>query len=130
MQSTLNFKRKKSPQRRARTRRGRGVFRKRTLTDSLKNDFKSFYNQKHLASLDSFKKQNFYEKINQKLYSVSSKFSGIEPSINGNLSLSPPFQALGEQKELKQRKSKQNKQHQQKQHRITKQPSQNQKQKR
>nr|AYQ94177.1 hypothetical chloroplast RF1 [Borodinellopsis texensis] len=34
------FKRKKSPQRRSRTRRGRGVIRKRTLADSLKQEFK------------------------------------------------------------------------------------------
>nr|UZA61424.1 uncharacterized protein/ potential TIC214 [Hyalogonium fusiforme] len=37
------FKRKRSPQRRARVRRNRGVFKKRTLSDSLKKDIKNFY---------------------------------------------------------------------------------------
>jgi hypothetical protein len=40
------FSRKKSPQRRSRTRRARGVFRKVTLSNSLKQDFKSFFDLK------------------------------------------------------------------------------------
>jgi hypothetical protein len=83
-----NFKRKKSPQRRSRTRRPRGVFRKVTLNNSLKQDFKSFFDFLPLArrtkvyrkkvekfSLDdNFLKQKFYTKLNEKLFSVSSPF--------------------------------------------------------
>nr|ALO21695.1 hypothetical chloroplast RF1 [Stephanosphaera pluvialis] len=55
------FKRKTSPQRRARIRRARGVFRKRTLNDSLKQDLKEYTagGQSDLM---------LYDKIYNKLY--------------------------------------------------------------
>jgi hypothetical protein len=65
---TKQFKRKKSPQRRARIRRNRGVTRKRTLADSLKREFRNLRRYGEKVDNDS-KKQQILEKINT--YSVS-----------------------------------------------------------
>jgi len=48
--SFFNFKRERSPQRRYRVRRNRGVFRKRNLGDLMKKDIKNFFN-KNIARL-------------------------------------------------------------------------------
>jgi hypothetical protein len=60
---TKQFKRKKSPQRRARIRRNRGVTRKRTLADSLKREFRNLRRYGEKVDNDS-KKQQILEKIN------------------------------------------------------------------
>jgi hypothetical protein len=60
---TKQFKRKKSPQRRARIRRNRGVTRKRTLADSLKREFRNLRRYGENVDNDS-KKQKILDKIN------------------------------------------------------------------
>jgi hypothetical protein len=60
---TKQFKRKKSPQRRARIRRNRGVTRKRTLADSLKREFRNLRRYGETVDNDS-KKQKILDKIN------------------------------------------------------------------
>ena len=54
------FKRKKSPQRRARIRRNRGVTKKRTLSDSLKREFKNLRKYGENAQALSNKKEKIY----------------------------------------------------------------------
>jgi hypothetical protein len=61
---TKKFKRKKSPQRRARIRRNRGVTKKRTLSDSLKREFKNL--RKYGEKIDN-KKQKIYLSFNSAL---------------------------------------------------------------
>nr|YP_009185278.1 hypothetical chloroplast RF1 [Phacotus lenticularis]ALO63627.1 hypothetical chloroplast RF1 [Phacotus lenticularis] len=60
---TKQFKRKKSPQRRARIRRNRGVIRKRTLADSLKREFRNLRRYGETVDNDS-KTQKILDKIN------------------------------------------------------------------
>nr|UZA61407.1 Ycf1 [Chlorogonium euchlorum] len=84
-----SFKRKRSPQRRSRTRRNRGVFRKRTLSDSV-NFIKKFYKDSQSTILVS----SFINKMNTDLYALS-------PTTNGTIP--------DNQSPLKQRKSKQRK---------------------
>nr|ALO21345.1 hypothetical chloroplast RF1 [Chlorogonium capillatum] len=97
-----SFKRKRSPQRRARIRRNRGVFRKRTLSDSLKKDIKKFYKDSQSTELSSLTYTDLYA-----LYSPYSK------SIISDKAL--PLTSLGSEPAkglripLKQRKSKQRK---------------------
>jgi len=87
-----SFKRKRSPQRRARVRRSRGVFKKRTLSDSLKKDIKRFVKTKDQLSIED--KTAFFDTMNTNLYSItSSTAKDTEATVP-----------------LKQRKSKQRKQ--------------------
>ena len=66
---TKQFKRKRSPHRRSRTRRNRGVTKKRTLSDSLKREFKNL--RKYGEKLDNeSKKLKIYQKINKNLSAV------------------------------------------------------------
>jgi hypothetical protein len=93
------FKRKRSPQRRSRVRRNRGVFKKRTIVDILKKEVKLFYKLTKDKDKDlSLKfgdnrveemKKSFYTKMNSNLYAVDKE---------------------DESTSLKQRKSKQRKQ--------------------
>jgi hypothetical protein len=93
------FKRKRSPQRRSRVRRNRGVFKKRTIVDILKKEVKLFYKlTKDKDKSLSVKfgdnrveemKNSFYTKMNSNLYAVDKE---------------------DETTSLKQRKSKQRKQ--------------------
>ena len=61
---TKKFKRRKSPQRRARIRRNRGVIRKRTLSDSLKREFKNLRRYNLPAEKIDSKKQKIYLSFN------------------------------------------------------------------
>ena len=63
------FKRKKSPQRRARVRRNRGVTKKRTLSDSLKRQFKNLrkYNISSTGEKIDNKKEKIYLNFNAAL---------------------------------------------------------------
>jgi len=66
--SFFNFKRERSPQRRYRVRKSRGVFRKRNLGDLMKKDIKVFFNKTSLsgASLDPqdiIERNRFYSKM-------------------------------------------------------------------
>jgi hypothetical protein len=93
---TKQFKRKRSPHRRSRTRRNRGVTKKRTLSDSLKREFKNL--RKYGEKLDNeSKKLKIYQKINN-------NFSAIDEQPQSDLKnvFSP--------KNPKQRRSKQKKQ--------------------
>jgi len=83
--SFFNFKRERSPQRRYRVRRNRGVFRKRNLGDLMKKDIRVFYNKTSLS--DSFlSPQNTIErnKFYSKMYSVFGKITleNTEPVLN------------------------------------------------
>ncbi len=62
---TNSFKRKRSPQRRSRVRRNRGVFKKRNLTDLLRKDFVQFMNQ-----TDIDEKRKLINKLNTDLYGM------------------------------------------------------------
>ncbi len=97
--SSVIFKRKRSPQRRSRTRRNRGVFKKRNLTDLLKKDFTRFYN--NYDKKDITFKNKYYEKFNTNLYSASNlgSFDGKKETSSQNQ----------EETSLKQRKAKQRK---------------------
>lgn len=92
---TKEFKRKKSPQRRARIRRSRGVTKKRTLADSLKREFRNLRRYGEKVDSDS-KKQQILEKINN--YSFTGKQTKFSPQDQ--------FDLTGQ----KQRRSKQRKQ--------------------
>lgn len=66
--SFFNFKRERSPQRRYRVRRNRGVFRKRNLGDLIKNDIKIFSSKTKTSNLslspeDINVRRSFYSKI-------------------------------------------------------------------
>ena len=66
--SFFNFKRERSPQRRYRVRRNRGVFRKRNLGDLIKKDIKIFFNKTTLtdassAPQDILERNRFYTKM-------------------------------------------------------------------
>lgn len=89
-----NFKRKRSAQRHSRSRRNRGVFKKRTLSTSLKKDFKT------LDDVLSYEtKVSLYNKINATKATSSNELAGER---GNTLDFSV--------KELKQRKAKQRKQ--------------------
>jgi len=134
----VTFKRKRSPQRRSRVRRNRGVFKKRTLSDSLRKDFLLFYNDKIASSIngddyqapflrqgdkeqsDSILKSKYYQKFNENLYGKpnSNLNVGTDPSgklytalpLPEKLGLSGETLQLGKNEtSLKQRKSKQRK---------------------
>jgi hypothetical protein len=93
---TKQFKRKRSPHRRSRTRRNRGVTKKRTLSDSLKREFKNL--RKYGEKLDNeSKKLKIYQKINNNLSALDE-----QPQSDLNKFFSP--------KTPKQRRSKQKKQ--------------------
>nr|YP_009629552.1 hypothetical chloroplast RF1 [Chlorococcum tatrense]AYQ94336.1 hypothetical chloroplast RF1 [Chlorococcum tatrense] len=116
----VTFKRKRSPQRRSRVRRNRGVFKKRSLSDSLRKDFVLFYNEKN-----PILKSQYYEKFNENLYgksnlNLNSDFkmsgflkkpgiSGIFPSLEGKTEEQSRGQLGETETSLKQRKSKQRK---------------------
>ena len=91
------FKRKKSPQRRARIRRNRGVTKKRTLSDSLKREFKNL--RKYGEKIDN-KKQKIYLSFN----------SALNKEINADGTFVPnPLQRRSKQKKQrfwKQKRSK------------------------
>ena len=96
---TKKFKRKKSPQRRARIRRNRGVTKKRTLSDSLKRQFKNLRKYRPLeGELESQKDSDVAAK-KQKIYR-------LVQSINQEVSTDGLFKPVGPL----QRRSKQKKQ--------------------
>lgn len=70
---TKKFKRKKSPQRRARIRRNRGVIRKRSLSDSLKREFKNLRRYNLPGDKIDNKKQKIYLSFNSSINSESSR---------------------------------------------------------
>ena len=88
-ENLFDFKRKRTPQRRSRTRRNRGVFKKRTLNDQ-KNALKSFYVERSFG-------------VTQSQTSLGEKTALENETFNNNLS-------IFEKNQLKQRKSKQRKQ--------------------
>ena len=107
---TKNFKRKKSPQRRARIRRNRGVTRKRTLADSLKREFRNLRRYGEKVDNDS-KKRSILERINN--YSFIGKeeqTNQSSPSSQGNKAYfsnaTPPI-VFRRSKQRKQRSWKQ-----------------------
>ena len=66
--SFFNFKRERSPQRRYRVRKNRGVFRKRNLGDLIKKDIKLFFNKTILTDASStpqdiLERNRFYTKM-------------------------------------------------------------------
>ena len=83
------FKRKKSPQRRARIRRNRGVTKKRTLSDSLKREFKNL--------------RKYGEKMDNKKQKIVLSFSS---SINQELSVDGIFKQSPLQRRSKQKKQR------------------------
>lgn len=89
---TKKFKRRKSPQRRARIRRNRGVIRKRTLSDSLKREFKNLRRYNLPAEKIDSKKQKIYFSFNS--------------SINKELSKDGIFKEGNLQRRGKQRKQR------------------------
>jgi len=122
--SFFNFKRERSPQRRYRVRRNRGVFRKRNLGDLMKKDIKMFFNKttlsdSSLAPEDIMDRTRFYTKMHFiKGGSVSDK-----PEKDQDISL---FQDSNnstvlqfKQARVKQRKNKQRKLRSWKQKRMT-----------
>jgi hypothetical protein len=70
---TKKFKRKKSPQRRTRIRRNRGVIRKRSLSDSLKREFKNLRRYNLPGDKIDNKKQKIYLSFNSSINSESSR---------------------------------------------------------
>ena len=101
---TKQFKRKKSPQRRARIRRNRGVTRKRTLADSLKREFRNLRRYGETVDNDS-KKQKILDKINT--FSLSStKGQKQETTSNQKLNWQSQWK-LSRSKQRKQRTWKQ-----------------------
>jgi len=109
------FKRKKSPQRRARIRRNRGVTKKRTLSDSLKREFKNLrkYGEKMDDSNNKVdgRKQKIYLSFNSSAFfdkSYSPSVKGKELSVDGIFKQSP-LQRRSKQKKQrfwKQKRSK------------------------
>lgn len=93
---TRKFKRKKSPQRRARVRRNRGVTRKRTLSDSLKREFKNL--RKYSVSSPSEKMDNNNKK--EKIY------LSFNSAINKELSPDGTFKQGALQRRSKQKKQR------------------------
>lgn len=89
---TNKFKRRKSPQRRARVRRNRGVIRKRTLSDSLKREFKNLRHYRLPAEKIENKKQKIYLSFN--------------PSINKEMNQNGIFKEGNLQRRNKQRKQR------------------------
>ena len=83
------FKRKKSPQRRARIRRNRGVTKKRTLSDSLKREFKNL--------------RKYGEKTDDKKQKI---FLSFNSSMNQELSLDGIFKQTPLQRRSKQKKQR------------------------
>jgi hypothetical protein len=93
---TKKFKRKKSPQRRARIRRNRGVTKKRTLSDSLKREFKNL--RKYNLSSTAEKIDGNSQK--QKIY------LSFNSSINKELSPDGVFKQNPLQRRSKQKKQR------------------------
>jgi hypothetical protein len=105
---TKQFKRKKSPQRRARIRRNRGVTRKRTLADSLKREFRNLRRYGEKVDSDS-KKQQILEKINN--YSlIGSKEQNKGSYVPGdNFNMASPKQRRSKQRKQRTWKQKRSK---------------------
>ena len=95
------FKRKKSPQRRARIRRNRGVTKKRTLSDSLKREFK---NLRKYGSASSDPASRALTKMDDKKQKI---FLSFNPAAETNRELN--VEGIFKQSPL-QRRSKQKKQ--------------------
>lgn len=92
---TKKFKRKKSPQRRARIRRNRGVTKKRTLSDSLKREFKNL------------RKYNLSSSLTEKLENKKQKiYLSFNSSINKELSPDGVFKQGTLQRRSKQKKQR------------------------
>jgi hypothetical protein len=89
---TKKFKRKKSPQRRARIRRNRGVTKKRTLSDSLKREFKNLRKYGENAQALSNKKEKIYLSFNS--------------AINKEVSTDGTFKQAPLQRRSKQKKQR------------------------
>ncbi len=92
--SFFNFKRERSPQRRYRVRRNRGVFRKRNLGDLMKKDISVFYNKTTLSDSlllpqNTIERNKFYSKM----YSLFGKTTVENPVA--------VFKQNGESKETK-----------------------------
>ena len=101
---TKQFKRKRSPHRRSRTRRNRGVTKKRTLSDSLKREFKNLLRskKKYGGKLDNeSKKLKIYGSLREK---INNNLSAFDEQPKNNL------QNIFSEKNPKQRRSKQKKQ--------------------
>ncbi len=109
--SFFNFKRERSPQRRYRVRRNRGVFRKRNLGDLMKKDIRVFYNKTTLSD-SLLSPQNTIErnKFYSKMYSLFGKITLENPEEQ--LDLEPEFNLKSlsfKEERVKQRKNKQRK---------------------
>jgi threonine/homoserine/homoserine lactone efflux protein len=110
------FKRKKSPQRRARVRRNRGVTKKRTLSDSLKREFKNLrkYGASATEKMDGSASNNKIDTRKQKIY-LSFRNAGDFENLSkeslplGSLPLQTNVDGIFKQSSL-QRRSKQKKQ--------------------
>lgn len=102
---TKQFKRKRSPHRRSRTRRNRGVTKKRTLSDSLKREFKNL--RKYGEKLDNeSKKLKIYQKINNNLSAVDEQ---PQRDLKNIFSLKTPKQRRSKQKKQRSWKQKRSK---------------------
>nr|YP_010564939.1 hypothetical chloroplast protein RF1 [Chlamydomonas chlamydogama]UZA61938.1 hypothetical chloroplast protein RF1 [Chlamydomonas chlamydogama] len=99
---TKKFKRKKSPQRRSRIRRNRGVTKKRTLSDSLKREFKNLRKYGETVDNELSKKVKIYNKIN---------FSKTElnENLNDGFNLKNPKQRRSKQRKQRSWKQKRSK---------------------
>lgn len=109
--SFLNFKRERSPQRRYRVRRNRGVFRKRNLGDLMKKDIRVFYDKTTLSD-SLLSPQNTIErnKFYSKMYSLFGKITLENPEEQLDLEPESNLKSLSFKEErVKQRKNKQRK---------------------
>nr|QEP09185.1 hypothetical chloroplast protein RF1 [Chlorosarcinopsis eremi] len=113
----FSFKRKRSPQRRSRVRRNRGVFKKRTLTDSLKKDFKNFYKDLKQSAFDVSQKELqgntgeaklLLDKINKNIFALKTPI--FIRDTDSVVSATSKQESEKEVLPLKQRKAKQRKQ--------------------
>jgi len=111
--SFFNFKRERSPQRRYRVRRNRGVFRKRNLGDLIKKDIKIFFNKTTFtdassAPQDILERNRFYTKMRALKGGATTKTDmqktqdNLQGEINSNL-------LEFKEARVKQRKNKQRK---------------------
>jgi hypothetical protein len=106
---TKKFKRKKSPQRRARTRRNRGITKKRTLSDSLKREFKNLrkYNLSIDAGSSTLKEGEKVDLMAEPNMQKKQKiYLSFYSSINKQLSSDPIFKKVPLQRRSKQKKQR------------------------
>jgi hypothetical protein len=112
--SFFNFKRERSPQRRYRVRRNRGVFRKRNLGDLIKKDIKIFFNKNIFtdfssAPQDILERNRFYTKMYTLKDGSTTYKTDMQKTQNNLQSQINTYSLEFKEARVKQRKNKQRK---------------------